>query len=166
MAKIPDAVGSEAPTYDDKPADSKDYKRAPEVTKPPPKDDKDDKRAPVATKPLPVNPDRNPDPKGDPFYTPPPPEPEVVNKTEEVKKAKKKAEKKKAEKPPYKGVPMKRKYKQMTLSKLTGDNDTWVENNDKYNYRNMKMHTSRMIQNKTYGGMYYVRMSIGSPPQI
>jgi len=52
----------------------------------------------------------------------------------------------------------------MTLSKLTYDNDSWTENNDKYHYRNMKMHTSRMIQNKTYGNMYYVRMSVGSPP--
>jgi len=39
----------------------------------------------------------------------------------------------------------KRKYYNMTLSKLTLDNDTWVENNDKYGWRNHKISTSRMI---------------------
>jgi len=63
-----------------------------------------------------------------------------------------------------KPVKKKRDFGNMTLSKLTYDNDSWVENNDKYNYRNMKMSTGRLFQNKTYGSMYYVRMNIGSPP--
>jgi hypothetical protein len=146
--EIPKAPEEEGPVYDGNPLP------------------KDDGRADEKTVPVPPNPDRNPDPKGNPFYTPPPPEPPVVNQTAPAPAKKKKEEKKRPEMPKYKGAKMKRKYKEMTLSKLTGDNDTWVENNDKYQYRNMKMHTTRMIQNKTYGGMYYVRMSVGSPPQI
>jgi hypothetical protein len=53
----------------------------------------------------------------------------------------------------------------MTLSKLVLDSDNWIENNDKYHYRNHKISTSRMFHNSTYGSMYYVRMNVGSPPQ-
>ena len=54
----------------------------------------------------------------------------------------------------------------MTLSKLVLDSDNWVENNDKYHYRNHKISTARLFHNSTYGSMYYVRMNVGSPPQI
>jgi len=54
----------------------------------------------------------------------------------------------------------------MTLSKLALDSDNWVENNDIYNYRNHKISTARMFHNSTYGSMYYVRMNVGSPPQV
>jgi len=49
-------------------------------------DIKDDKRAPVKTVKPPQNPDKNPDPKGDLFYTAPPPEkiPENVTKPANV----------------------------------------------------------------------------------
>jgi len=60
----------------------------------------------------------------------------------------------------------KREFVNMTLSKLTYDNDSWVENNDKYGYRNHKISTARLFHNDTSGSMYYVRMNIGTPPQI
>lgn len=52
----------------------------------------------------------------------------------------------------------------MTLSKLVRDSDNWIENNDKYGWRNHKMAANRLFTNSSYGSMYYVRMNVGTPP--
>lgn len=129
--------------FDDGPA----YEGRPEI--------KDDKRSNKLTVKKPLNPDINPDPKALPFYNaPPPPPPTIVTNTTIIKsnitnstvesnvtKTNSTTANTTAPPPPKK----KREFVNMTLSKLTYDNDSWVENNDKYHYRNMKMATSRMI---------------------
>lgn len=108
--------------------------------------------------------DMNPDPTKPPWYTEPPRQKSQNDSTPQSEPPKPIEKKKDPWTPPPK--PKKREFVNMTLSKLVRDSDQWIENNDKYGYRNHKIASSRLLFNQTYGSMYYVRMNVGSPPQI
>ena len=157
------STGSSDMFKDDGPA----YAGRPEI--------KDDKRSNEQTHKLAGNPDINPDPKALPFYNEPPKAPEVPVEppVEPVKEPKKPQNKtlesnktSNATAAPQLPKKKKKEWGNMTLSKLVLDSDNWIENNDKYHYRNHKISTARMFHNSTYGSMYYVRMNVGSPPQV
>lgn len=84
------------------------------------------------------------DPSKGLFYSAPPPPPPEVNITVKNETNKKEPEPPKREGKPT-PPPRKRQWISMTLSKLTLDNDMWIENNDKYHYPNHKIASSRLI---------------------